>query len=159
MSSSSADTKTLLLDCPTIKLRNGMEHPSIGFGTYKVGFIPASASATVAGTTTAGSGELRSAKDCVADALSVGYRSLECAEFYGNEAQVGQAIAESGIDRKDLFLCSKVWTTTIEKGPEAICAQLEKTLADLRTDYLDLYLIHWPVPGHHIAAYKQLIQL
>ena len=58
--------------------------------------------------------------------------------------------------RSELYLASKVWTTTIHKGPEAVQAQLEKTLADLGTDYLDLYCIHWPVPGHHVAAYLQL---
>ena len=75
----------------------------------------------------------------MADALDCGYRFLECAEFYGNESEVGKAIADSGVDRTDLFLCSKVWTTTIEKGPDAVRAQLEKTLSDLGTDYIDLY--------------------
>jgi len=81
------------------------------------------------------------------------------AEFYGNEAEVGKAIKSSGIKREELFLCSKVWTTTIEKGEEAIRAQLDKTLNDLGTDYIDLYLIHWPVPGKHIEAYKTLEKL
>jgi len=72
---------------------------------------------------------------------------------------VGKAIKESGIARENLFLCSKVWTTTIEKGEEAIRARLDHTLADLGTDYLDLYLIHWPVPTHHISAYKTLEKL
>jgi diketogulonate reductase-like aldo/keto reductase len=52
-----------------------------------------------------------------------------------------------------------VWTTTIEKGPEAVRERLERTLRDLQTDYLDLYLIHWPVPGHHVQAYKTLLEL
>jgi diketogulonate reductase-like aldo/keto reductase len=135
-----------------------MAHPAIGFGTYKVGFIPASASAAVAPPQTPGV-EIeieRTAQECVADALSVGYRFLECAEFYGNEAEVGKAIAASKIPRQDLFLCSKVWTTTIEQGPQAVTDQLEKTLQDLGTDYIDLYLIHWPVPGKHVQAYQAL---
>lgn len=124
-------------------------HPQIGFGTYKVGFIPASASSAVANPS---EDEVeRTARECVADALSLGYRFLDCAEFYGNEREVGKAIAESGIPREELYLESKVWTrmrvdtvfityilktncifkvwtTTIEKGPDAVKAQLEKTL-------------------------------
>merc|ERR1712194_789223 len=68
-------------------------------------------------------------------------------------------IAKSGVPRAELFLCSKMWTTTIEKGEEAIRAQLEKTLADLGTDYLDLYLVHWLVPNKHVEAYKTLEKL
>lgn len=151
----------LLLDCPTILLRNGMRHPSIGYGTYKVGYIPPSASSAVEATA-GGSGQQqqqRTAEECVYDALTIGYRFLECAQFYGNEKEVGKAIQKSGIPRSELFLCSKVWTTTIEKGPEAVRAQLDQTLADLQTDYIDLYLIHWPVPIHHTTAYKTLISL
>lgn len=72
---------------------------------------------------------------------------------------MGEAIKKSGIPREELFLCSKVWTTTIEKGPDAIRDRLERTLNDLGTEYLDLYLVHWPVPGHHVAAYKTLEEL
>lgn len=146
-----------LLNCPTITLRSGMKHPAIGFGTYKVGFIPSSASASVAGAET--TQVERTAEECVLDALEVGYRFLECAQFYGNEAQVGSAIKKSGVARTDLFICSKVWTTTIEKGEQAIRAQLDQTLSDLSTDYVDLYLIHWPVPGYHVEAYKTLLKL
>lgn len=157
-SSSAADLAASLISAPTITLRNGMKHPAIGFGTYKVGFIPASASAVTAGNQSS-SGAERSASECVGDALASGYRFLECAEFYGNEHEVGAAIASSGIPREDLFLCSKVWTTTIEEGPEAVEARLQQTLRDLGTDYIDLYLIHWPVPGKHVAAYKKLQEL
>ena len=157
-SSSSASAADAIASAPLLKLRNGMNHPPIGFGTYKVGFIPASASSAVAAGTTAGTagGNERTAEECVSDALSVGYRFLECAEFYGNEAEVGKAIESSGIPRSDLFICSKVWTTTIEQGPDAVEARLDQTLKDLGTDYLDLYLIHWPVPGKHVEAYKRL---
>lgn len=154
----SSALKDALINCPTIPLRNGMKHPAIAFGTYKVGFMPASASEAVAKPAT-DRGKERTALECVTDALKTGYRALECAQFYGNEAAVGQAIKDSKIPRDQLFLCSKVWTTTIEKGPEAVKAQLEQTLTDLQTDYLDLYLVHWPVPGHHVTAYKTLLEM
>lgn len=150
--------KDNLINCPSVELQNGQSHPAIGFGTYKVGFIPASASSAVAGTES-NSEKQRTAEECVSDALECGYRFLECAEFYGNESEVGKAIAKSGIPRSDLFICSKVWTTTIDNGPDAVRAQLEKTLSDLGTDYLDLYLVHWPVPGKHVEAYKTLEDL
>jgi diketogulonate reductase-like aldo/keto reductase len=147
----------LAKDCPTIRLRNGMSHPAMGFGTYKVGFIPPTASAAAPGAKAPA--DERSAKEIFLDALKIGYRYFECAEYYGNEAIIGQAIKESGIPREELFLCSKVTTATIEKGPAAIRAALDKTLADLGTSYLDLQLVHWPVPGHHVKAYKTLQQL
>lgn len=150
-------SKEALLACPSIPLYDNTPHPAIGFGTYKVGFIPSSASSAVAAA--APTTVERTAEECVADALSVGYRFLECAEFYGNESEVGKAIKASGIPREELFICSKVWTTTIEKGEDAIREQLEKTLSDLGTDYVDLYLIHWPVPGKHVDAYKVLEKL
>jgi len=128
----------------------------IGFGTYKVGFIPASASSAAGGSQQAGGTEV-TARECVHIALETGYRFLDCAQFYGNEAEVGLAIEDSGVERKDLFLASKVWTNKIFEGEDAVRAQVEQTLKDLKTDYLDLYLVHWPVPGgKHVKAYKVL---
>ena len=151
--------KQTLINCPTIPMYDGTPHPIIGFGTYKVGFIPASASSATANPSSTNNEVERTAEECVSDALECGYRFLECAEFYGNESEVGKAITKSGIPRNELFLCSKVWTTTIEQGEDAIRKQLERTLSDLGTDYLDLYLIHWPVPGKHVDAYKTLEML
>lgn len=74
--------KDNLINCPSVELQNGQSHPAIGFGTYKVGFIPASASSAVAGTES-NSEKQRTAEECVSDALECGYRFLECAEFYG----------------------------------------------------------------------------
>ena len=140
---------------PSITLNDGTQHPIIGYGTYKVGVVPASASSAVAAGST--DTDTVNPADCVAEALGMGYRFLDCAEFYANEKAVGEGIAKSGVPRSELYLASKVWTTTIHEGPEAVQAQLDKTLADLGTDYLDLYCIHWPVPdGRHVAAYKQL---
>merc|ERR1740117_1316141 len=142
----------------SITLNDGRQHPLVGYGTYKVGFVPASASSAVteAAVGDAAKAPEVTAAECVEVALDVGYRFLDCAEFYGNEAEVGKAIAKSGVPREELFLASKCWTTTIHKGPEAVQAQLEKTLKDLGVDYIDLYCIHWPVPGKHVAAYQQL---
>lgn len=117
-----------LINCPSLPMHDGTMHPAIGFGTYKVGFIPASASsatASVATTTPA-----RTAEECVTDALKAGYRFLECAEFYGNEQEIGKAIANLGLGRQDLFLVSKVWTTTIEKV-RRICVNQGTNLSSL----------------------------
>ncbi|KAJ1622694.1 NADP-dependent oxidoreductase domain-containing protein [Pavlovales sp. CCMP2436] len=140
---------------PGIALSDGSMHPAIGYGTYKVGFVPASASAAAAGQQTAGA-EGPSARDCVRQALDVGYRFLDCAQFYGNEAQVGAAICESGVPRDELYLASKVWTDNIFAGREAVRAQVVKTLMDLGVESLDLYCVHWPVPGKHVDAYLEL---
>ena len=67
--------------------------------------------------------------------------------------------AGTGVPRAELFLASKVWTTNIHAGESAVRAQVEKTLRELRTDYLDLYCVHWPVPGKHVAAYRALERL
>jgi len=138
---------------PSIKLNDGTSHPLIGYGTYKVGFVPASASSAAGGQTTE-SGP--SAAECIGNALKAGYRFLDCAEFYGNQAETGKAIAGCGVPRDELYVASKVWTTTIHKGADAVQAQIEQTLKDLGLEYLDLMCIHWPVPGKHVAAYKQL---
>mmetsp|Transcript_46074 Transcript_46074/g.112235 ORF Transcript_46074/g.112235 Transcript_46074/m.112235 type:complete len:375 (+) Transcript_46074:22-1146(+) len=145
-------------DAPKIELNDKSKHPLIGYGTYKVGFIPASASAAAAGAQAAGGTE-KTARECVKEALEVGYRFLDCAQFYGNEAEVGLAIKDSGVPREQLYLASKVWTDKIYEGKEAVRAQVLRTLADLQTDYLDLYLVHWPVPSKHVEAYKTLEEL
>ena len=144
-----------IVDAPTLTLNSGHPHPQLGFGTYKVGFIPASASS--AGGVASGAGD--NAKDTIQAALELGYRFLDCAEFYGNEKAVGEAIVASGVPRSELFLASKAWSDTLYAGRDAIRAQVDKSLAELQTDYLDLYLVHWPVPGKHVLAYKHLEEL
>ena len=108
-------------------IANGISIPAIGYGTWK---IP-SGDATFQAVTTA---------------LANGYRHLDCAAVYGNEASVGEAILASGIDRHELFITSKVWNT--DRGYDKVMAAFTKTCQDLKTDYLDLYLIHWPANKH-----------
>ena len=124
--------------------------------------MPPSASSAASGSEAAGATAGASAEPCVRDALAEGYRFIDCAEFYANEAEVGLAVADeagTGVPRAELFLASKVWTTNIHAGESAVRAQVEKTLRELRTDYLDLYCVHWPVPGKHVAAYRALERL
>ncbi len=108
-----------------IVLNNGVKIPQIGFGTWR----------TPDGTVCV---------ESVKEALRVGYRHIDGAALYGNEESVGQAIRASGVDRTEIFLTSKLWNT--ELTYEATVRAFEKTLQDLGTDYLDLYLIHWPNP-------------
>lgn len=106
----------------TFQLQNGVLLPAIGFGTYKA---------------TDGNG-----KQSISDALETGYRYLDTASFYGNEAEIGEAVKESGIPREELFLASKVWKD--EMGYEETKEAFEKSCERLQTDHLDLYLVHWP---------------
>lgn len=116
-------------------LSNGVKMPCIGYGTYK---------------STDGSDERT-----VRMALEAGYRLLDTAAAYENEAYVGKAILESGIPREDIFLTSKVWKTNL--GYENTRQSFEESLERLGTDYLDLFLIHWPRPNPESEDWKELI--
>ena len=105
----------------TFQLRNKVEIPCIGYGTWKT---PDGETASVS----------------VKTAIELGYRHIDTAAAYGNETSVGEGIRESGISREQLFVTSKVWNT--ERGYEKTLHAFEKTCQDLGTDYLDLYLIH-----------------
>ncbi len=86
----------------------------------------------------------------VFDAASVGYRHFDCAAVYGNEAQIGeslQAIIRGGVPREELWVTSKLWND--KHGEQDVIPAFEQSLADLRLDYLDLYLVHWPFPNFH----------
>jgi len=137
-------------------LNDGHKHPTRGYGTYKLGLIPASAS---------GSGgvacvvEEEDVAELVRYACEVGYRCFDCAEFYEQEKKVGEAIKSCGIPREELYIISKVWTTAIYEGPEAVRKHALKSIKELGVGYLDLYLIHWPVPGKHVEAYRELEKL
>src|SRR6188508_944539 len=80
----------------------------------------------------------------VKTALELGYRAIDTAQIYDNEAEVGQAIAESGVPRDQLFLTTKIWTEHL--AGDRLIPSLKQSLAKLRTDYVDLSLIHWPSP-------------
>lgn len=122
----------------TVTLNNGVDMPKFGLGVYKVD-------------------EGQTAVDAVKAALENGYRSIDTASFYKNEVSVGQGIKESGVPRKDIFLTSKVWND--EQGYESTLAAFERSLERLDTDYLDLYLIHWPVKETFIDTWKALENL
>jgi len=123
----------------TTTLHNGVKMPWLGLGVFKVEEGP----------------ELVNA---VKSAIQNGYRSIDTAAIYENEAGVGQGIAEglesAGIGRDELFVTSKVWNSDL--GYESTIAAYEKSLEKLQLDYLDLYLIHWPVEGKYKEAWRAL---
>jgi len=86
--------------------------------------------------------------DSVSNALELGYRLIDTAQIYGNEAEVGQTIAASGVPRSELFLTTKIWTEHLAQ--DRVIPSLKDSLAKLRTDQVDLTLIHWPSPGQAV---------
>lgn len=110
-----------------VTLSNGVKIPQLGYGVYQT---PA-----------------EDTKRCVLDALSVGYRSIDSAQAYGNEEGVGEAIVESGIPREELFITTKVWLSNA--GYEKAKASIEESLRKLKTDYIDLLLIHQPFHDYY----------
>ena len=119
------DATTASSPIPTLTLPTGAPIPTLGFGTYKV--AP------------------EDAYDAVSRALEVGYRHIDTAQMYGNEAEVGAALDASGIPREQIFLTTKVDNSNHE--PERAAASIARSLEDLRTDYVDLLLVHWPLPA------------
>lgn len=120
----------------TYTLSNGVRIPCIGYGTYK---MPAD----------------ETGKGAVLAALSLGFRHIDTATSYHNEEMVGQAVAESGISRGDLFITSKLWND--DQGYEETLAAFERSCKWLETDYLDLYLIHWPIcPGYRDSWHERI---
>ena len=118
---------------PSIVLSNGARMPAIGLGTFGSEHVRA--------------GEVAEA---VLGAAEVGYRHFDCATVYGNEAQIGHALQRvmaDGIGRSELWVTSKLWND--RHGEADVIPTCRETLADLRLDYLDLYLVHWPFPNWH----------
>ncbi len=119
----------------TTKLNNGTAMPMLGLGTWQ-------------------SEEGDEARQAVLWALEAGYRHIDTAAVYGNERSVGKAVRESGIPREQLFITTKLWNTDVRSGDVegAFNASLDK----LGMDDVDLYLIHWAVPGHYMAAWEKM---
>jgi 2,5-diketo-D-gluconate reductase A len=124
---------------PPITLNNGVEMPQLGFGVWQV--------------------PDDEAQTAVAQALEAGYRSIDTAAIYGNEEGTGRAIAASGLAREDLFVTTKLWNS--DQGYDSTLQAFDTSLAKLGLDYLDLYLIHWPMPARekYVDTYKAFEKL
>lgn len=116
------------MPAPTLVVR-GVEVPKLGYGTWQV--------------------EGAAARDGVRDALALGYRHIDTARMYGNEAEVGEGLRASGVRRDDVWLTSKVWPADARAGD--LRRSAERQLADLGVDHLDLLLLHWPAPDVPLA--------
>jgi len=123
---------------PTIDLNDGSAIPQLGFGVFQI--------------------EPEDTAEAVRVALDAGYRHIDTAEMYGNERGVGEGIRAAGLDRGDVYITSKLSNAFHE--PDAARRALEDTLAELDTDHLDLFLIHWPLPtrygGDFVSTWKTL---
>ncbi|MFP1629031.1 aldo/keto reductase [Streptomyces sp. 5K101] len=119
---------------PSLTLNNGVAMPQLGFGVWQVPDDEAA--------------------QAVATALEAGYRSIDTAAVYENEAGTGRALAESGIAREELFVTTKLWNS--EQGYDATMRAFDASLDRLGLDYVDLYLIHWPVPAKdaYVDSYR-----
>jgi 2,5-diketo-D-gluconate reductase A len=128
-----------MTDVPTVKLNNGVHMPQVGFGVFQVPDEEATA--------------------VVRAAIQAGYRSIDTAAAYGNEAGVGRAIAESEVDRDELFITTKVWNA--DQGYDQTLRAFDTSMARLGLDVLDLYLIHWPTPerDRYVDTWRALVKL
>jgi methylglyoxal/glyoxal reductase len=127
----------LTLDSRAV-LNNGVEIPRLGLGVYQ----------SPPGKTT---------ESAVRYALMIGYRLIDTAQLYGNEEDVGRALQKSGVSRDDVFITTKVWNS--DQGYESTLQACNKSLQRLGLSYLDLYLIHWPVPGISEETSKAMVRL
>lgn len=123
-------------DMTYVTLSNGVKMPQLGYGVFQV--------------------SAEECERCVREALEVGYRHIDTAQSYYNEEQVGNGIAASGVDRGDIFLTTKVWLEHFGEG--ATRSSVEESLRKLKTDYLDLVLLHQPF-GDTFGAWRDLVAL
>lgn len=121
-----------------VEIAPGVAMPRLGFGTYRADEGP-----DVEGEVTA--------------ALEIGYRGVDTAAMYGNEASIARAIRTSGIPREELFVATKVWNT--DQGYERTHAAFERSLEELGFDYVDLYLVHWPVRHHMHDTWRAMEEI
>lgn len=125
---------------PMVKLNNGLMMPQLGLGVWQAR-------------------EGREVEQAVAMALECGYRLIDTAKIYGNEAGVGRAVRSSGLDRAEVFVTTKLWNS--DQGYDSALRGFDASLDRLGLDYVDLYLIHWPVPeaGLYMETWKALEQI
>lgn len=122
---------------PTVTLRSGVAMPVLGLGVYQ-------------------SRPGRETRDAVAHALEVGYRHIDTARFYSNEADVGTAIERSGLSREDVFVTTKL--ANPDHGYDSARRALDRSLLQLGSEYVDLYLVHWPVAGLRKDSWRALVE-
>ena len=121
----------------SVTLANGVRMPRLGLGTWQ-------------------SAEGSEVEQSVRWALEIGYRHVDTAAIYGNERGVGRAIRDSGVPREEVFVTTKVWNDDQRKGHDAVLRAFDESLRRLGTDYVDLYLVHWPVKGKYKEAWRAL---
>ena len=127
-----------MTEIPQAKLNNGITMPQLGLGVFA---IP----------------DGKEVREAIKIAFNEGYRSIDTATVYGNEKGVGQAIEESNIPREEIFLTTKVWNN--DQGYDATLKAFQQSMDRLGVDYVDLYLIHWPVKGKYNDTWKALEKL
>lgn len=120
----------------TVTLNNGVKMPWLGLGTWQ-----------------SPEGQVQ---DAVRQAIEAGYRHIDTAAVYQNEAGVGEGVRSSGVKREDLFIVTKVWNEDQRQGVDAVAKAFETSLKKLKMDYVDLYLVHWPVKGRYKDTWKVL---
>jgi 2,5-diketo-D-gluconate reductase A len=126
------------MSIPNLELNDGQTIPQLGFGVFQI--------------------DPSDTQRAVSDALEVGYRHIDTAEMYGNERGVGEAVRESGLDRGDIYVTSKL--NNGYHRPDDARRAFDRTLSELGFDYVDLFLIHWPLPtlydGDYVSTWRTL---